>query len=119
MHAGMSPHIVLLTRIGEEIGLRARLDTGIEERQTMLWHYRIVVVTGDNLQLALQVLRLVEKARLLITLGVVLGGTHIAFAIHHLIPFPVDDGTTGHTDLEDVRIVRYQRLTFFCRDFET
>ena len=32
----MASHVVLLARIGKEVGLRASLDTGIEERQTML-----------------------------------------------------------------------------------
>ena len=30
--AGMAPHVVLLARVGEEVGLGAGLDAGIEER---------------------------------------------------------------------------------------
>ena len=70
VYAGMAPHVVLLARVGEEVGLRASLDAGIEERQTVLRHNGIVVVARDNLQTALQVLGLVDEARLGVALGV-------------------------------------------------
>lgn len=47
--AGMTSHIMFFTRIGEEVGLGARFDTGIKERQTMLRYNRIVVVACDDL----------------------------------------------------------------------
>jgi hypothetical protein len=49
MYAGMASHIVLLARIGKEVGLCASLDAGVEERQTVLWHNGVVVIASDNL----------------------------------------------------------------------
>jgi hypothetical protein len=49
MGALMTSHIVGLAWVHEEIGLRAFLDTGGNERQTVLWHNRGIIVTGDNL----------------------------------------------------------------------
>ena len=109
MNAGMSAHVVLLAWIGKEVGLRASLDTGIEERQTVLRYNGVVVIARNNLQLTLQVASLVDEAGLLVPLRILLGCVHIAFTIHHLVPFPVDDRTTGHTHLEDVGIVQHER----------
>ena len=53
MHTGMASHIVLFARVCKEVGLGAGLDTGIEERQTVLWHHCFVVIAGDNLELTL------------------------------------------------------------------
>ena len=74
----------------------------------MLRHDGGVIEANDNLQAALEVCRLVDEAGLGITVGVSLRCVHVALAIHHLIPFPVDDGTTGYTHLEDIRIVGHQ-----------
>ena len=60
MHRGMAAHVVLLAWVGKEVGLGTSLDTGIEEGEAVLRHDGIVVVARDNLQLALQVLRLVD-----------------------------------------------------------
>ena len=62
MNARMTTHVVLLSRVCEEIGLRSGFYAGIEERQTMLRHDSIIVVARDNLQLALQVTGFVEEA---------------------------------------------------------
>ena len=78
MYRGMSPHVVLLTRVSEEVRLRAGLDAGIKERQAVLWYYRRVVITRDNLQLAFQIFGLVDETALSITFGVILRGAHIA-----------------------------------------
>ena len=75
----------------------------------MLGNNDIVVVAYDNLQFAFQISCLADEAGLGIALRVVLWRTHIALAIHHLVPFPVDDGTTGNADLEHIGIVRHQR----------
>ncbi len=53
MDGGMTTHVVLLAGIGEEVGLGAGLDAGIEEREAMLGHDGIVVVARDNLELTL------------------------------------------------------------------
>ena len=105
----MATHIVLLARISKEVGLCASLDAGIEERQTMLGHNGVVVITRNNLELALQIAGLVDEARLRVTLRILLRRIHIAFAIHYLVPFPVDDGTTSYANLEDVGVVKHER----------
>ena len=105
MYAGMTTHIVLFARIGKEIRLGASLHAGIEERQTVLWHHRRIVVTRDDLQLAFQILGLGDETGLRIAFRVVVWCTHVTLAIHHLIPLPVDDGTASHTYLEDIGVV--------------
>ena len=74
----------------------------------MLGNDGVVIITRDNLQFALQVLGLADEAGLLIPLGIILWCTHITFAIHDLVPFPVNDRTTSHTYLEDIGIVGHQ-----------
>ena len=108
MDTGMTTHVVLLTRVGEEVGLCAGLDTGVEERQTMLGDDSVVVVARDDLESALQILGLVDEAGLGIAFGIRLRGTHVALTIHHLVPFPVDDRASCYANLEYVRIVGHQ-----------
>ena len=103
--ASMTSHIMFFTRIGEEVGLGASFDTGIKERQAVLRYYGNIVVARDDLQLALQVFGLGEERSLLVALRIALRRVHIAFAIHHLIPFPVDDWTTSNAHFEHVGIV--------------
>ncbi len=57
----MAPHVVRLARIDEEVGLRACADASLQEGEAVLWHHGHVVQALDNLQLALQVFRLVEQ----------------------------------------------------------
>ena len=77
MYAGMTTHIVLFARIGKEIRLGASLHAGIEERQTVLWHHRRIVVTRDDLQLAFQILGLGDEAGLRVAFRVVVWCTHV------------------------------------------
>ena len=49
MNTLVSSHIVWFTRIDEEVGLSALLDTLSDERQAVLWHYRFVVSALNNL----------------------------------------------------------------------
>ena len=49
MYTGVSTHVMWLTGIDEEVRLCASLNTCLEERQTMLGHNGIVVITSDNL----------------------------------------------------------------------
>ena len=109
MHAGMSPHVMLLTRIGKEVRLGTRLDAGIEERETMLWHNGIVVVARNDLQTAFQILGLADERRFGIALWIRLRGVHIALAVHHLVPLPVNDGTTSYSYLENVGVGSHER----------
>ena len=61
MDAGMSTHVVFLARVGEEVRLSAGLDACIEERETMLGHYGVVVVARDDLQFTFQVAGFAEE----------------------------------------------------------
>ena len=108
MNTGMAAHVMLFTRVGEEVWLSACLDTGVEERQTMLGYHRRVVVPRDNLQLTFQILGFAYETDLGIAFGIILGGAHIALTIHHLIPLPVDDGASGHSNFKHVGVVGYQ-----------
>ena len=74
MDAGVASHVVLLAGIGEEVGLGATLDAGIEERQAVLGHDGVVVIARDDLQAALQTVGLVDEAGLRVALGVLLRG---------------------------------------------
>ena len=49
MNTLVSSHIVWFTRIDEEIGLSALLDTLSDERQAVLRHHRFVVSALNNL----------------------------------------------------------------------
>ena len=61
MSALMASHVVRLARIDEEVGLGTGCDTCLQEGEAVLWHHGHVVQTLDNLQLALQVLGLIEQ----------------------------------------------------------
>ena len=61
MHALLSTHVVGLAGVDEEVGLSACLDTGIDEREAVLWHHGEVVQSLDNLQVSFQVLRLADE----------------------------------------------------------
>ena len=97
MSALMASHVVRLARIDEEVGLGTGCDTCLQEGEAVLWHHGHIVQALDNLQLALQVLGLIEQGCLLVTLWVGLWGIHITLAIHHLVPVPVDYRTAGYT----------------------
>ena len=101
----MTAHVVGFTGIGKEVGLGAGGDTCLEKGEAVLRHDGRVVVASDNLELALEVFCLVDSLLLLAMQRVCLRSIHIAFAIHHLIPMPVDNRTAGNTNLEYVRIV--------------
>ena len=75
----------------------------------MLRHYSSIVVAGNNLKSALKILCLIEQRGLLVTLGIGLRSIHIALAIHHLIPMPVDYRTACYANLEYVWIVGHKR----------
>ncbi len=109
MSALMTSHVVRLARIDEEVWLSACCDTSLEEGEAVLWHYSHIVQALDNLQLALQVLCLIEQGGLPVTLWVGLWSVHIALAIHHLVPVPVDNRTACYAYLEHVRVVGHQR----------
>ena len=55
----MTSHVMRLAWIYEEVGLGASGDASLEEGEAVLRHYSHVVQALDNLELALEVLRLV------------------------------------------------------------
>ena len=61
MNTLMSPHIMRLTRIDEEVGLGTCLDALGKERQTVLRHYCFIVIARDDLQLTLRFLALLSR----------------------------------------------------------
>ena len=60
-------------------------------------------------EFALEVRSLVDEACLCISLRIALRMVHVSFAVHYLIPLPVDNRTACNTDLEYIRIVGDQR----------
>ena len=104
----VTSHVMRFAWVYEEIWLCTCCDTCLQEGEAMLWYYSYIVQALDNLQLTLQVLSLIEQGCLLVTLWVGLWGIHIALAIHHLVPVPVDYRTACYAYLEYVRIVGHQ-----------
>ena len=94
----MSPHVMRLTWINKEIGLCAVLYALLDKGQSMLWHDNRIIESDDDLQFALEVLGFGKQARMGITVGIGLWSVHITFAIHHLVPFPVNDRATTLRD---------------------
>ena len=86
MSALRTSHVVRLARIDEEVWLGACCDASLEEGEAVLWHYCHIVQALYDLQLALEVLGLVEQGGFLVAFRVGLWCVHIAFAIHPLIP---------------------------------
>ena len=72
-------------------------------------YHSVVYGTLAYQQLALKVFCTRDKAGLLETVSVGLVGLHIALAVHNLIPFPVNDRTSGHTNLEYFGVVDHKR----------
>lgn len=61
VYALVTHHVVSFARVGKEVGLRASLDALLDEHEAVLRHYSGVVISGDDLQLALEVLGLGEQ----------------------------------------------------------
>ena len=106
MDAGMTTHVVRLAWIGEEIGLCASLDTGIEERQTVLRHYRrIVIARDDPEQVFTCISALVE--RVFITLPhahVIVASTYLGWIPSFISSLPFQ---------KEVRMI--QKIGAFCK----
>ena len=108
VHHVASHHVVLLSGIDEVVGLRAGIFTGSEEGEGVLEHAGAVVQTDDDLQTSLQVLRLVQQRAAFVALGILLRRVHVAFTIHHLIVFPINDGSPCDADFEDIGVGAHQ-----------
>ena len=66
----------------------------------MLRHHNGVVHACDNLQFSFQVLGFGQQTALGIALGIVLRCAHVAFSVHHLVPFPVDYWSASYAHFE-------------------
>ena len=74
----------------------------------MLRHTSWVVVSEDYLETSFQVSSLLQQTAALVSLRVLLGSVHIAFAVHHFVVFPVDDRSASHSHLEDIGISEHE-----------
>ena len=92
-------------RIGEVVHLHVVLDALLDEAERVLPHDGAVHGALADQELALQVLRLVDEARFRKTLRVRCLRVHVAFAVHDLVPLPIDDRAAGDGHLEHVGIV--------------
>lgn len=101
-------HVVALTRIDKIVGLRACIFGSAEEHERMLQNAGGIVVAYDDLQTTFQVFGAIDEVRSCVAFGVGLWRFHIAFAIHHFVVFPVEDGTTGYTDFENVGVGEHE-----------
>ena len=57
----VTSHVMRLAWVDEEVWLCTCCDTCLQEGEAMLWYDSHVVQALDNLELALEVLRLVEQ----------------------------------------------------------
>ena len=105
MNAVAANDVVLVAGIGEVVYLDVVHHALAHKAQTMLPQHHGVDCTLTDEQFALQVLGLIDKRGLGKALGVGGLGLHIALAIHHLIPFPINYGASCNSHLEHFGIV--------------
>lgn len=105
VYSVLAAHIMLVAWVREVVHLDVVDNAGPDETEAVLPENHRVDRSLADKQLALEVLCLVDEAGLLISLRVHVRMIHLSLAVHHLVPFPVDDRTSGHSDLEYVRIV--------------
>ena len=109
MNSILAHYIVLGARIWEVIHLDIVLHALADETEAVLPDNHRVHCSLADQELALEILSLVDEAGLCIALGVDLRIVHISFAVHYLIPLPVDYRSSGNCHLEDLRIVGDER----------
>ena len=95
----LAHHVVLMTRVREVVNLDSVHHTGTNEAEAVLPEHDWIDGTLADEKLALEVFSLVDEACLLITLRIDRRMSHVAFAVHYLIPFPVDYRTSGYSKL--------------------
>ena len=106
MNSVLSHDIVLGARIREIVHLNIVFYTLSDETEAMFpYNHRVDRALADE-KLALEVLRLVDKAGLSVTFRVYIRIIHVSFSIHDLIPLPVDYRAACNSNLEYIRIVR-------------
>ena len=104
MYHVLASHVVSLSGVYEVVGLRAGIGGGAEEGQTVLQYAGGIVVANDDLQAAFEISCLFQKIGTFVTFGIFLWRIHVAFAVHYLIEFPVDDRAAGYACLEHIGI---------------
>ena len=109
VYAVFAHHVVLCSRVGEQVGMGACSFASTDERQGVLGNAYWVVVSKNDEQATFEVSGTQGEIVVTITFGIGLGRIHVAFAVHHFIIAPVDDRTSGNSDLEDIRIVCHER----------
>ena len=108
MDSVFSTYVMLVTWVREVVHLYIVLHAFAYETEAVFpYDYRVDCALADE-KLAFEVLGLVDEACLRISLRIGVRVVHIALAIHHFIPFPIDHRTACNAYLEDIRIVGYQ-----------
>ena len=74
----------------------------------MLGNARGVHSADDDFQPSFQIAGFGFQIPAFISFGIGLRRVHIAFAVHHFVIFPVDDRTSSHAYLEEVRVSQHQ-----------
>ena len=109
MYAVFADDVVLVAGVGEVVYLDVINYALADEAQAVLpQHYGVESALADE-QFAFQILGLVDERGLGKALGIGGLGLHIALAIHHLIPLPVDHGATRNGYLEHIGVVGNER----------
>ena len=93
-------HVVGLAWVRKEVGLCAYFNALLQEVQAVLWHHNGVVHACYYLQFSFQILGFRQQTALGIALRIVLWSAHVAFALHHFVPLPIDNGTACNAYLE-------------------
>ena len=102
-------HVVLVVGVEEVVDLLKVVDATLDKLGTVLRDDSVVLGTLDDQQTSFEVLCFIEQAVILVTLGVLLRGVHIALTVHNFIPLPVDDRAAGAAHLEDLGVSQFHR----------
>ena len=103
MYPVLTHDIVLMARIWEVIHLDVVLDTLSYKAEAVFPYDNRIDCTLADEKLTLEILCLVDEACLCVSFRIYLRIVHVAFSIHHLIPFPVDHRASGYGNLEYFR----------------
>ena len=108
MYSPAAHDVVLRKRVWEVIHLDVLFDAALDETQAVLPDDGVVDRSLAYQQFSLQIGRLSDETGGSETIRICFLCVHVPFSVHDFVPFPVDYGTSGDTDLESLRIVRHQ-----------
>ena len=100
VYAVFTYHVVLCSRVGEQVGMSACSFASTDERQGVLGNAYWVVVSKNDEQATFEVSGTQGEIVVTITFGIGLGRIHVAFAVHYFVVSPVDDRTAGYSYFE-------------------